>query len=413
MKKPFYGWWVLLGLCFIYAGSNGFGINTISPLFLPAAAKEYNWNVADVQKAPFLMFVIIAILAPLVGYALDRFSAKRLMLFGGIGIAASFLSFPYITTLSGLNAYYVGYSVALAFGGIVTSMYILRQWFSKKLGLAIGLFLNSSSFGGAIFAPVAGYLIKNEGWRTAMTLMSVVVGVLFIVVPQFLLKNRPSDLGTYPDGLLPQTDILASNNPKSGVTLPEALRSFQFYLLLIITAGLWFAFTGFLTNQGFYFKDMGLDAFETGKISAVYLTFAVLGKIAFGYLGDRFDKKRILLISIFNFTLGVVILKLSLQNHDLIVPFAVLYGLGYSGVFTMIQVLVAEYYQGPHYGSILGVVIMIDTLAGAFGIITLGQIRKSAGSYDPAFTLMLGLCVAACVAAFFIKKPKVQISNNK
>ena len=407
MKKTFYGWWVLLGLCLIYAGTNGFGINTISPLFLPAAAKQYNWNVADVQKAPFLMFVIIAVLAPFVGRILDRVSAKRLMLFGGISIALSFLGFQFITTLTGLNIYYMLYSTALAFGGILTSMYILRQWFNKKLGLAIGIFLNASSFGGAVFAPIAGYLIKTEGWRTAMTSMSLIVAVLFVIIPQFLIKNRPSDVGEYPDGEGIDEAQMSQKTAalRAGVTLPQALKSFQFYLLLIVTAALWFAFTGFLTNQGFYFKDLGLDPFETGKISSIYLTFAILGKIGFGYLGDRFDKKRILLISIFNFTLGVLILKLSLQNHDLVLPFAVLYGLGYSGVFTMIQVLVAEYYQGPNYGSILGVVVMIDTLAGAGGIISLGQIRKSAGSYDPAFTLMLGLCVAACAAAFFIKKP--------
>ena len=81
--------------------------------------------------------------------------------------------------------------------------------------------------------------------------------------------------------------------------------------------------------------------------------------------------------------------------------------MGYSGAFTMIQLLIAEHYAGKSYGLILGVFTMIDTLAGSIGIRTIGQLRASTGSYKTSFEVMLTLCIIATVLVFFSRKKKV------
>jgi MFS transporter, OFA family, oxalate/formate antiporter len=407
MNKPFYGWWVLLGLCMMYFASNGIGLNTL-PLFFPEMAKEFGWDPAKATLPSSLLYLTIAIMSPFIGQLLDRFDARKVIILGTIGVVAALLMFAKITDFNQLLLFYVAFPLMLSMMGIITSMYVIRQWFDKKLGLAIGLFLNSSSLGGAVFAPWAGSIIKAQGWQTAALYISI-VGAVCMLLPLLWIKIRPSDVGQLPDGeaavkAVERHTVTNLEEPR-GVTFKQAMRFPGFWLLTVVTGVLWFCITGFLSSQGFYYKDLKLDPAQAGQISGVYFGFAVVGKIVFGYLSDRLDKKKVMLFAVVTLLLGVLAMKMSLSNVSWMYGFAVLYGIGYSAAFTMIQILVAEYYRGRAYGSILGVVSMIDTLAGFAGVIVLGTLRKNNGDFHTAFNMMMLLCAAAAVATFFVKKP--------
>ena len=60
-------------------------------------------------------------------------------------------------------------------------------------------------------------------------------------------------------------------------------------------------------------------------------------------------------------------------------------GLGFSGAFTCIQILIAAHYSGPLYGRILATIVLIDTLCGALGTQTIARVREWQGDYSPAF----------------------------
>lgn len=83
--------------------------------------------------------------------------------------------------------------------------------------------------------------------------------------------------------------------------------------------------------------------------------------------------------------------------------YAATYGIAYSGVFTMIQIIVAELYYGQAYGKILGIVLTIDTLASVAGIVFLGQKSVADGSYIPAIQILIILCLVALLGVFLIK----------
>ena len=85
--------------------------------------------------------------------------------------------------------------------------------------------------------------------------------------------------------------------------------------------------------------------------------------------------------------------------------YAVVFGIGFSGTFTMIQVLVAEFYAGKAYGKILGIVTMVDTLSGVMGILILGQLRSAQGDYHQALQILLAMSILAAVSVPFLKNP--------
>jgi len=82
--------------------------------------------------------------------------------------------------------------------------------------------------------------------------------------------------------------------------------------------------------------------------------------------------------------LAVALIALSQMTPDattLLYGYAVLAGLGFSGAFTCIQILIAAQYSGPLYGRILATIVLIDTLCGALGTQTIARIREWQGHY--------------------------------
>ena len=394
MKNQNYQWVVLTALFFIYLASNGFGFNTL-PLWYPSLTTEFNLAKGQISEAPSLMLILVAFLSPLFGYMLDKWNPKTMMLIGGIGLSGLLLSFSKITSFTELKIFYLLYAVFLCFGGIITSMFLINKWFDKNRGLAVGIFLNASSLGAVLFNKWAGGLIAEKGWREAEMTMAFVMCVL-LIAPWFLIKNRPKN-ETFGTGVI--------SNLNQDVTLKEAAKTPSFYLLLLITGTLWYCINGLLFNKDTYLNDLQKTVAERGDFASLFFLCGLIGKLFFGFMSDKFSKKGIMIISIANLLLGSWLLKNSLSNPDMVKWVAIVYGFGYSGAFTMIQVLIADFYMGKNYGAILGIFTMVDTLAGSAGIILVGKNRQFSGTYLHAFDTMFILCAVTLLATFLIKKP--------
>ncbi|MDI9863268.1 MFS transporter [Flectobacillus sp. DC10W] len=398
MNKFYRGWWVLLGLSLMYIGSNGFGIYTI-PLFYPSISEELALTKGVITQAPSNMYLILVLCSPFCGWLLDRFAPRVILGIAAFIMSVLFLSLSMISTFEQFKWYYLFFGVALSLGGVIPSVYLISRWFDKHRGIALGLFLNASSLGATILSKPSGHFLETGGWRTAATYVGIpVVGI--ILLAQFLLKNRPTEEEF-------QYEWTSKNHHQQDLSLSEALRQPTFFTLLIATAALWFCINGILFNKDLFLTDLHLIPSQTANFASLFFFFSIIGKIVFGYISDKIRKKDAMLASIVVLGIGVLLLKTCLINTDLLAISAIVLGMGYSGAFTMIQLLIAEHYAGKSYGLILGVFTMIDTLAGSIGIRTIGQLRASTGSYKTSFEVMLTLCIIATVLVFFSRKKKV------
>jgi MFS transporter, OFA family, oxalate/formate antiporter len=220
-----------------------------------------------------------------------------------------------------------------------------------------------------------------------------------------LISDHPAKKGQFADGIdgtVGKQPVV--NKAESKAHFLEVVRSQKFYLVAIVTAVLWFCIGGFIQNQRSYQADLKMDVRQSGLVQGLFFFCGLLGKLFFGWLSDRFDVKKIMFLSVVNMALGALLLWLSLTNSAYIIPAAIVFGLGYSGVFTMIQLYVVNLYGGPAYGKILGLLSFIDTLALVAGVYVLSNMHKAAKSYNNAFLLMAGLSLFALVATFFINR---------
>ncbi|MDG2244566.1 MAG: MFS transporter [Rhodospirillaceae bacterium] len=407
MRRVFYGWVVLGGLCLAYAASNGILLSAL-PLFYPSLIDEFGWTESQVTQPAALSFLATAIFSLFVGFLVDKFKPRVLMVAGSTVYVCVLVVLSSITTLTQMSALYVGISVALSLNGILPSMVIASRWFAKYRGVAVGILLMSSSLGGAIMPPIIAPVIEVEGWRAACMAVAG-IGLFMMVLPCiFLVRNDPSEAQSVPDGRGFEMD---ESQPEvkgklSGISVRDAMKSPMFYLLAFATGVMWFCITGVVQHQSIYLvRDVGIPLKDFSNALVLYFVSSVIGKFLFGWLSDHFDKANIMMLATVNLTVGLVLFSMIKGDSAFSLrAYAVVYGIGFSGAFTMIQLMIADLFAGPTYGSILGMFVFIDTLAGAVGIVALGWIKGATESYSPAIYLMIALCMAAFVCVYVIKR---------
>ncbi|MFZ4559363.1 MAG: MFS transporter [Saprospiraceae bacterium] len=406
MGKKYVAWLMLSGLFICYVISNGVILNTL-PIFYPELISEFGWDQAEVTRPAQWLFFIVALISPVIGTILDRGNPRRVMLGGTLLMIAAFFWFAHIRGLLEMTGVYVLFSLGIVMGGIIPSMYILTKWFVRYRGIAVGILLVGSSFGGTLFNPIAAWGIATLGWRGSLLLLGAIAAICMLGSLFLFIRNRPEDIGLGPDGREdgPSPENSPGRGSLEGPALGDALRSPSFYLLMLVTGAMWFCIVGVIQHQALYFKDIGERLPSSAGVLSVFFFCSILGKLLFGKLGDRYPKKHIMLIATLNLALGALLLVWLESYPAMVWAYAVVFGIGFSGTFTMIQVLVADFYAGKAYGKILGIVTMVDTLSGVMGILVLGQLRSAQGNYAQALLILLVVSATAAACVPFVKNP--------
>ncbi len=399
------GWWVLAALVLIYAATNGILLHTL-PLLYPSLIDEFGWDEVQVTLPATMFFVVAALTSPPAGVLLDRYSARRIILAGVIGISFGLAVYSRVDGLWQLVAVYVVFAVSLSMSGLVSNMLILTRWFARLRGRATGILLMASSLGGAVFPLLLGATMEAYGWRNSLLIFAVIAAAMTIVPLLVLVRDRPADLGLAVDGGEDQTPENTAPTNDAGPTLREAIRQPRFYVLALATGAVWFSIISLVQHQSIYLgRDVGIDRSLLPSVFSTFFACSVVGKFAFGWVGDRLDKSLTMCLSVGVFIVGLLLLRsVEATGGGSLTAYAVIAGIGFSGAFTSIQLLIASYYAGASYGKILACLTLIDTLAGALGTRVVGTIRDSAGSYIPAFDLMVGCCCAAIVGVLWIHR---------
>lgn len=396
-----YCWVILACLFLVYMASNGMILNTFTQ-YTPELMKHWRLDFKAASSFQSTIYLVLALPLPFVGLWLQRYSPKKMMLIGGVGIMISLLFFANAGSITNMRIFTILFPLFLSIVGLLTCMYLVNNWFSKYRGLATGILLMGSSVGPAFFAPLLGKWIATIGWQKA-AMYEAIIGSLLIIIPALFIKNHPSEIGVWADGIegneggQPKIDKQAAS-----LQFKKALNSFNFYLVVIVTAILWFCIGGLFVHHGLYLKELKLDASKAGIVSGLFFLCSLLGKLFFGIISDKFDVKKIMLISVANMLIGCIFLWQSVHNQSFMWIYAIVLGAGYSGTFTMIQLYALRLYSGPGYGSILGALAFVDTISLAIGGLVFALVRKANTSYSEAFGLMVVLTLISLAATFVI-----------
>ena len=379
------------------------------PLFYPELIKEFGWSTENVTRAATIFFLTGAIITPFVSSLFDRFSARAFMIIGGLATVVGLFNYSNLHTLTQMTIIYMIFSLSQVCAGQVPTMLVVTRWFKRYRGIAVGITLMGPDVGGAIFPLVVKPFLVTDRWRSALLVLMAISGTMMLLSSIFFIRSRPEDKGLQPDGDCVKSETPEQSAPKAphtGLTLGEALRMPAFYILAFATGSLWFCMNGVVQHQTIFMsEELHISMSTLPVIVSAIFWFAIIGKLLIGYLSDHYDKILIMFLVVLFLIVGLSILRLSSANNLLgLYSYAAIFGIGYSGTFTMIQLVIAEFFSGRSYGKILGILTMVDVGAGGIAIAVIAKLQTSFHSYVPVIEMLIGLSCLVAILVLFLRR---------
>ena len=411
-RLPFFYGWLLVATGFVTMAV-GVNARTAFSLLFPPILDEFGWDRGVTAGIFSFGFLVSAVVTPYVGRLMDRHGPRPVVEFGVVAMAAGLLlgaaartQWQLYLTLGGL----VGSGInCLAY--TAQSLYLTR-WFVRRRGLALSIAFSGVGIGSITLLPWLQAMIDQSGWRAACCWLGVLV--LAILGPiNLLLKRRPEDVGEVPDGAAAGGDVIAVGNIVDAAwaaidwTLGRALRTRRFWWLAVGYFGGLFSWYAVQVHQTKYLIEIGFApataAWALGLVSLV----AVPGQIAFGHLSDRIGREWVWMIGNLGFVACCIALVALEGRPSTVLLYAMIVAQGTFGycLTSVMGAIPAEIFEGRHYGSIFGTVMLAAILGGACGPWLAGFVHDLTGSYVPAFWIAAG-CSAVSVAAIWLAAPR-------
>ena len=276
----------------------------------------------------------------------------------------------------------------------------------------------SSGVGMAIFAcvPAVQYLINRVGWRMTYRLMAFIIPLSIIAMAILFLKKRPRPIPfSETQEETPHTTMQDLPGTSEGWkvrswTLRQAMHTRQFGVL-----SLCFFFTGFitqsiLTHHVAFFVDQGLQALFASYIAGLVGMVSIVGKICWGTLSDRIGREVAYTLVVVCTICAVVLIIIFTRVSFSKIPYfyALFFGLGYAGLAVLAPLITADFFAGATFGSIYGMLYLLNGLGGAFGAWFGGFLYDHVQSYVPFFVTVIASALLTCATVWMAAPRKIR-----
>jgi len=405
---PFFYGWVIVAVAFVTMGVGVNARTAFSLLFAPIL-DEFGWDRGVTAGAFSFGFLVSAALSPFIGRLMER-RGPRVVIEMGVGVmTAGFLLatlvrqpwhlYATLGMLVGAGGNCLGYTAHALF---------LPNWFVRQRGLAMSLAFAGVGVGSIIVLPWLQTIIASDGWRAACWAAGLLV--LALLAPlNLLLRWKPEELGLEPDGDRASHDVAAASRRTNVVdpawvavdwTLARALRTARFWWIVVGYVTGMFAWYAVQVHQTKYLVEIGFGVSDAAWALGFVSFAAIPGQIGFGHLSDRIGREWIWTVGCAGF--AVCYLALLLMAHAptptlLYLMIASQGVLGYS-LTSVIGAIPAEIFEGRHYGTIFGTLMLAAIAGGAAGPWLTGLLHDGTGSYTRAFWIAIGCCALSAMA---------------
>ena len=375
-KSEFGLGWKVLFAAFLgtMCGASPLPFNVLGTLFQPLNV-EFGWGRAEISAGITIFGITASLMAPVFGWASDRYGVRRVALFSLTGFAISFAAL-YFTPSSIAGFYALWFVVGLVGIGStpVTWSRAISMWFVQNRGLALGIMLLGTSAAGFIVPKVAGYVVQSVGWREMFPIVALFP--LLLALPVCFLLFREPRADERPAAL---TD---ASGAVIGRTLGEAVRTKQFWLLLSSILLIALAYGGAHIHMIPIVMDHGLKLDQATSMMGIVALGLLCGRLGVGFLLDRYWGPAVAFPVLCLPAIACYLLMGTSAEMSMMVTAAFLLGFAAGAESDLIAFLAARYFGMAHFGRIYGFLYMPFGIGSAVSPIFYGVVRDRTGSYD-------------------------------
>ncbi len=397
-SSKYFPWVIAVLASLTLMASNGMSISGLS-VFDESLLNEFGWNRGELKFRDMITLGVTGIAAPFLGVLIDRYGVRACMLVGWILLMGAYWLYSDIKNLGDMYLVHVILGFVLVLCGLNAGVILVSNWFVERRGTAIGIALVGTSLGGAIFPQYGTAMIEAVGWRSAY-LSELVFPVVMLVLTLFVVCSTPADKGMLPLG--GQAD--EADHTTEGMEYADALRTRNFWALAIIACTTFYSVLGVQAHIFLHMRDLEFSVQTATNAISLFFMCALVGKFFFGLVADAIGPRRVFFVNIGVMLLGS--LALASMKSSVLWGAVVAFGLGWGGVYTVLQLSAITCFGLKAAGKILGTITVLDAIGGGLGIWLTGVLYTSSESYKLAFSIFCVLIVIALIAITQVNFPE-------
>ncbi|MBI4498851.1 MAG: MFS transporter [Chloroflexi bacterium] len=407
--KIFFGWYIVaasVGMNFYLslAFFQGFQI-----FFLPIV-NEFGWSRTLTSGAFALRQLETGVMAPAVGFLVDRWGPRTIIL-GGVIVGGTGMLL--LSAISSAWMFYLAFAI-ISFGvsgashGIAWPAVIVK-WFHRMRGRALGLAMLGPVVAGP-FLILVQLLEEALGWRLAIFVLGVGLWVLGIPLA-LLARPHPEVYGLLADG----EPVAAAKPPVQGkaheerrdrqdlpgLTVAEAVRTRAFWALVAVFGIHGLGVSGVMVHQVPLFQSVGFSPREASIGLGLVFFLSGIGRLSAGVLMDLIDQRLVLTGALVAQALSFLLLAY-LTEWWQVIPFALLFGIAFGSTIPARPILMGRIFGQRAFGALQGLVQGAAVATGVLGPLIMGLAFDLTGTYAPANFFFAVLTLAAAPLALLV-----------
>jgi sugar phosphate permease len=403
--KLFHGWRIVIAggaLQFLQS----LLLNQAFGVYLAVLVEDRGWSKTAVSAAAALKSTEVAVLGPVLGWAVDRWGPQGIVRAGVVTFGIGFVLLGQIETLLHFYAAFVVVALgASMFSNSIVGVAIIH-WFEKRRARALSALQFGSAVGGLFVFAVAAS-IQAYGWR-ATAVGSGLIAILVGWPLASMIRGRPEDHGETVDGVPPAPrDAPHAAAVRHQFTAVEALRTSAFWLIALGHAFALLAVSAVNVHAVTHIKEGLGYTLGTATLMFTLVTIGQFGGVIAGWaIGDRYVKRKVAAVCMLMHAAGLLMLTHATGPVVLAIS-ALIHGVAWGLRGPFMQAIRADYFGRSSIGMIIGLSSLIVVFGNIAGPILAGALADWTGNYRLGFTILAVLSGLGSLFFMMARRPRL------
>lgn len=360
-------------------------------MLAPELSREFGWAFGDIMAGLPIMTFAVLVASPAVGFLADRVGVRPIALISVILFAFSFMAFA--ANPGDIRFFYANWAIMAVLGAgtlPITWTRAVNNRFEDRKGFALGLSLLGTGVFGFLVKPFTAFMIDAHGWRAAY----IAVGALPLLIALPVAWFAFHDVGDRRQTAAQRRDSAALRTAATpGLTFPETLRNWRFWVLAVAFVPISFAVGGPIPNMENIVKIAGFSGAEVVSLVSLIGLSVIVGRVVGGWLIDRFWAPGIAFVMLSAPALACWMFAHGDLTYATAAGSIFLIGFAAGVEYDLMAFLVARYFGLKSYGAIYGSLYGFFALGAGIGPVVFGRAFDATGHYDGPLMLSAGLLV--------------------
>ncbi len=357
-------------------------------IFIEPLSTQFNSSRTTIAGWSLCWSAGCILLAPIMGYLVDAFGARRVLLVALPSFAVVLLAVSMFTTSLSLLLI-GGFAIGAASTGLsaITCGRLIAGYFDRQLGTALGLMSCGIGLSAVVGPSVMQQVVDTYGWQTGFRLMGIGAA---IGIPAIWLLSR-TRVSTTPSHKM---------TPAFGLTLSEALKTRAFWILGAAACGFGICIGGAAVNMMPFLQEIGFSRGTAALLLGVFGITTLAGRFLTGLAIDRIRMHISKVMAGILLGLSAIFLVFGFGS-PLTIMFAVaVFGFTIGAETDCLIYCVVRVFGRKAYGSIFAILgIAMLYIGTGVGPMLLSAMSADSGSYRTGFVVWA--MVAAVTAGLF------------